>query len=107
MVLPRPGEALQPARIPTPDPKLGEILIRVRACGICRTDLHVTDGELPHPKLPLVLGHEIVGTVAALGSGVNRFAEGDRIGVPWLASQASARPAVTAAASAIHFISRL
>ena len=84
MVLPRPGEALQPARIPTPDPKLGEILIRVRACGICRTDLHVTDGELPHPKLPLVLGHEIVGTVAALGSGVSRFAEGDRIGVPWL-----------------------
>jgi propanol-preferring alcohol dehydrogenase len=84
MVLPRLGEALQPARVTIPDPKPGEILIRVHACGICRTDLHVTDGELLHPKLPLVLGHEIVGTIAGLGSGVSRFAEGDRIGVPWL-----------------------
>jgi propanol-preferring alcohol dehydrogenase len=84
MVLPRLGEALQLARIRVPDPKPGEVLIRVRACGICRTDLHVTDGDLPHPKLPLVLGHEIVGTIAALGSGVTRFALGDRLGVPWL-----------------------
>jgi alcohol dehydrogenase, propanol-preferring len=84
MVLPRLGEALQPARLRIPDPKPGEILVRVQACGICRTDLHVTDGDLPHPKLPLVLGHEIVGTIAALGSSVSRFAAGERIGVPWL-----------------------
>jgi propanol-preferring alcohol dehydrogenase len=60
------------------------VLVQVRACGVCRTDLHVFDGELPDPKLPLVLGHEIVGVVASLGEGVDRFAVGDRVGVPWL-----------------------
>jgi len=68
--------------IPTPGP--GQVLIRVRACAVCRTDLHVVDGELTEPKLPLIPGHEIVGTVAALGDGVDRFSPGDRVGVPWL-----------------------
>jgi propanol-preferring alcohol dehydrogenase len=67
---------------PQPGPR--EILIRVRACGVCRTDLHVVDGELPLPKLPLIPGHEIVGTVSAMGSEVTRFRIGDRVGVPWL-----------------------
>lgn len=62
----------------------GQVLIRIRACAVCRTDLHVVDGELPHPKLPLVPGHEIVGLVAAVGARVERFKPGDRVGVPWL-----------------------
>jgi propanol-preferring alcohol dehydrogenase len=69
---------------PTPEPKGGEILVEIAACGVCRTDLHVVDGELPHPKLPIVPGHEIVGRIAAIGSGVAGFAVGDRVGVPWL-----------------------
>jgi alcohol dehydrogenase, propanol-preferring len=68
--------------IPSPGP--GQVLIRVHACAICRTDLHVVDGELTDPKLPLIPGHEIIGTVAALGDGVDRFAPGVRVGVPWL-----------------------
>jgi propanol-preferring alcohol dehydrogenase len=68
----------------TPSPAQGEILIEIAACGVCRTDLHVVDGELPHPKLPIVPGHEIVGRVAGIGSGVAGFALGDRVGVPWL-----------------------
>ena len=70
--------------LPRPVPAADQILIQVRACGVCRTDLHVVDGELPHPKLPLVPGHEIVGTVIETGSGVARFRPGDRVGVPWL-----------------------
>jgi propanol-preferring alcohol dehydrogenase len=70
--------------IPKPKPKENELLIQVRACGVCRTDLHVKDGELPHPKLPLVLGHEIVGVVEELGKDVQGFQKGDRVGVPWL-----------------------
>jgi len=69
---------------PTPAPGPGELLIEVAACGVCRTDLHVVDGELPEPKLPLVPGHEIVGRVAALGAAVSGFAIGERVGVPWL-----------------------
>ena len=69
---------------PTPEPKQGEILVEIAACGVCRTDLHVVDGELPNPKLPIVPGHEIVGRIAAIGSGVAGFAAGDRVGVPWL-----------------------
>lgn len=69
---------------PDPVPGAGEILIVVSACGVCRTDLHVVDGELTHPKLPLVPGHEIVGRVVKLGAGVSGFALGERIGVPWL-----------------------
>jgi len=67
-----------------PQPGAHEVLIHVHACGVCRTDLHVVDGELQHPKLPLVPGHEIVGTVAALGSDVKSIQVGDRVGVPWL-----------------------
>jgi alcohol dehydrogenase, propanol-preferring len=69
---------------PVPSPGPDQVLIRVRACGVCRTDLHVADGELPDPKLPLVLGHEIVGTVTQKGARVARFNPGDRVGVPWL-----------------------
>ncbi|MCW5772444.1 MAG: zinc-dependent alcohol dehydrogenase family protein [Rhodospirillaceae bacterium] len=84
MVLERAGAPLQPRILPVPAPAPGEILIAVHACGVCRTDLHVHDGELPDPKLPLVLGHEIVGTVAARGPEASRFALGARVGVPWL-----------------------
>lgn len=68
----------------TPTPGPGEILLRVEACAVCRTDLHVVDGELPHPRLPIVPGHEIVGWIEALGMGVNALKLGDRVGVPWL-----------------------
>jgi propanol-preferring alcohol dehydrogenase len=83
-VLERPGSPLVPRDLVLPPPGPGEIRLRVTACGVCRTDLHVADGELPAPKLPLVLGHEIVGRVEAVGAGVGRFNPGDRVGVPWL-----------------------
>jgi propanol-preferring alcohol dehydrogenase len=78
------GRPLQLADVPAPRPRSGEVLIAVRACGVCRTDLHVVDGELSRPKLPLILGHEVAGSVAALGGDVDRLAVGDRVGVPWL-----------------------
>lgn len=84
MVLERPGTALVERELPVPEPAEHEVLVRVRACGVCRTDLHVVDGELTDPKLPLVLGHEIVGEVAAKGSSAQRHSVGDRVGVPWL-----------------------
>ena len=84
MVLDAPGRPLRSAEVPTPSPGPGQILLRVRACAVCRTDLHVVDGELPRPKLPLIPGHEIVGTVAELGEDVEGFALGVRVGVPWL-----------------------
>jgi len=84
MVLPRPGLPLEPRDLPLPKPGPGEILLRVAACGVCRTDLHVADGELPFLGRPVVPGHEIVGRVEMVGSGVDRFAPGDRVGVPWL-----------------------
>ncbi len=84
MVLEKPGSPLLMRERPLPVPAGGEILLAVAACGVCRTDLHVADGELPHPKLPLVPGHEIVGRVTALGEGVSGFALGERVGVPWL-----------------------
>lgn len=84
MILERAGVPLRPARLPVPEPGDGEVLVKVSACGVCRTDLHVVDGELPEPKLPLVPGHEIVGTVAKTGPGVAGMAPGERIGVPWL-----------------------
>jgi alcohol dehydrogenase, propanol-preferring len=84
MVLEEPGKPLQFRKVPVPEPAPDNVLIKVQACGVCRTDLHVFDGELPHPKLPLILGHEIVGTVAGVGSQVTAFREGERIGVPWL-----------------------
>jgi len=86
MLLDAPGRPLRLAEVPEPVPGPGELLLRVRACAVCRTDLHVLDGDLPHPKLPLVLGHEIVGVVEGLGPGASRFAPGDRVGVPWLGS---------------------
>ena len=87
MVLEAQGQDLVPRDLPTPEPGEHELLIRVRACGICRTDLHVIDGDLKEPNLPLVLGHEIVGEVAALGAAVEDvegFQVGDRVGLPWL-----------------------
>jgi len=81
MVLRAAGTPLEQAELPDPQPGTGQALVRVRACGVCRTDLHVFDGELPRPKLPLVLGHEIVGEVV---SSRGRFEPGDRVGVPWL-----------------------
>ena len=84
MVLERAGEPLRAVELPVPKPGPHQVLIKVAACGVCRTDLHVLDGELPHPKLPLVLGHEIVGHVEALGEGVEGFMRGERVGVPWL-----------------------
>jgi alcohol dehydrogenase, propanol-preferring len=84
MVLDSPGEPLRAARAPEPEPGPQEVLIRVRACAVCRTDLHVVDGELPDPKLPLIPGHQIVGTVEEVGERVERFAPGDRVGIPWL-----------------------
>lgn len=84
MVLDRPGVPLTMRERETPAPGRGEVLVEIAACGVCRTDLHVVDGELPRPKLPIVPGHEIVGRVAAVGEGVTGFALGERIGVPWL-----------------------
>lgn len=84
MVLERPGEPLRERDLPIRQPGPAEVLVRVRACGVCRTDLHIVDGELPDPKLPLVPGHQIVGTVEALGAGVERFRVGDRVGIGWL-----------------------
>ncbi len=84
MVLERQREALRPAELPEPTPGPGQVLISVATCGVCRTDLHILDGELTEPKLPLIPGHQIVGTVAGAGEGAERFASGERIGVPWL-----------------------
>jgi len=84
MVLDAPRTPLQLRDVPVPAPGSGQVLLRVHACGLCRTDLHVVDGELTHPKLPLVPGHQVVGTVEAAGDGVENVATGDRVGVPWL-----------------------
>jgi alcohol dehydrogenase, propanol-preferring len=84
MVLDKPGMPLRGADLPVPRPLAQQVLIRVRACGVCRTDLHVVDGELPHPKLPLIPGHEIIGTIEQCGPLARRFAVGMRVGVPWL-----------------------
>jgi len=84
MVLEHRGEALRPAQVSGPEAGRREVLISVAACAVCRTDLHILDGDLTEPKLPLIPGHQIVGTVVAPGEGVDRFAAGDRVGVPWL-----------------------
>lgn len=84
MVLERQGQPLEARRLPVPEPGPGQVLIKVGACGICRTDLHVTDGDLTDPKLPLIPGHEVVGRVVALGAGVEDLPAGTRVGVPWL-----------------------
>ncbi len=84
MVLEAPGRSLVARRLPVPDITPGQVLLKVHACGLCRTDLHVVDGELPEPALPLVPGHQVVGRVVAVGSAVSGLAVGDRVGVPWL-----------------------
>src|SRR5258705_2611858 len=92
MVLERPGTALVMRERPVPLPGPGEILVEIAACGVCRTDLHVVDGELPDPRYPVVPGHEIVGNVAATGEGVGGFAPGARVGVPWLGATCGVCP---------------
>ncbi|MBE9539487.1 MAG: alcohol dehydrogenase catalytic domain-containing protein, partial [Proteobacteria bacterium] len=84
MVMTKQGLPLQLKDIPVPEVQAGELLIRVSSCGICRTDLHVLDGDLTEPVLPLVPGHQIVGSIEAIGAGVENFAIGQRVGVPWL-----------------------
>lgn len=84
MVLNSPGTPLQEVERPIPEPAAGQVLVRVAACGVCRTDLHVVDGDLTEPKVPIVPGHEIVGYVVASGAGVAHLSEGQRIGIPWL-----------------------
>src|SRR3954470_3107304 len=84
MVLDAPGQPLRPAEVAGPVPGPGQVLVRVSACAVCRTDLHIVDGELPEPKLPLIPGHEIVGRVEKIGRAVKTFRAGDRVGIPWL-----------------------
>jgi propanol-preferring alcohol dehydrogenase len=85
MVLDKPAQPLQLRDVPKPRPGRGQLLVRVSSCAVCRTDLHVIDGELPNPKLPLILGHQIVGRVEQTGEGANsKFQIGDRVGIPWL-----------------------
>jgi propanol-preferring alcohol dehydrogenase len=84
MVLNRPKAPLQLRDIPKPEPATGQLLVRVSTCAVCRTDLHIVDGELPDPKLPLILGHQIVGRIEEIGGKVEKFSVGDRVGIPWL-----------------------
>ncbi len=84
MIVDHAGQALRQAEVATPQPGAGQLLIRVHACAVCRTDLHIVDGELTQPKLPLIPGHEVIGRVAVLGAGADRFKIGARVGVPWL-----------------------
>lgn len=84
MILHKQGELPQLEEVPIPFPKEDQILIRVHCCGLCRTDLHIIDGDLPSPKLPLILGHQIVGTVVECGKKVNNLKVGEKVGVPWL-----------------------
>jgi len=84
MVLTEAGQSLRLVELPVPRPVGGQVFVKVNACAVCRTDLHVVDGELPNPKLPLVPGHEIVGRIAAMGEDVTNFKVGERVGIPWL-----------------------
>ncbi len=84
MVLEAPRQPLRLVDVPTPKPETGQVLVKVGACAVCRTDLHLVDGELANPKLPLIPGHEIVGTIIERGRGTERFRTGDRVGIPWL-----------------------
>lgn len=84
MVLEAPGAPLRRQMLAVPEPATGQVLIRIAACAVCRTDLHVVDGDLKQPKLPVIPGHEIIGRVVKVGAGVEAFAPGDRVGVPWL-----------------------
>ena len=89
-VLHKPGQALVDMDVPTPCPGAGQVRVRVSACAVCRTDLHVIDGELTEAKLPIVPGHEVIGYVEAAGDGVDKLAIGDRVGIPWLGSTCGA-----------------
>jgi len=80
----QPGQPLQPVDLPPPAPGEGQVLLEVQVCGVCRTDLHLVDGELPDPRLPVIPGHQIVGKVVELGPGADRYQPGQRVGVPWL-----------------------
>src|ERR1700746_959009 len=84
MVLDKPTQPLQSRDVPKPKPARGQLLVRISACAVCRTDLHVVDGELPGPKLPPILGHQIAGRIEEIGGGVKGFSLGDRVGIPWL-----------------------
>ena len=84
MILDVPGEPLRVAEVGSPEPGEGQVLLRVHCCAVCRTDLHVVDGELPDPRLPLIPGHQIVGTVERIGEHTDGFTVGERVGVPWL-----------------------
>jgi len=84
MVLKEPKGPLELRDVPKPKPGMGQLLVRVSACAVCRTDIHVVDGELPNPKLPLILGHQIVGQIEEIGGENSNFAIGDRVGIPWL-----------------------
>lgn len=84
MIFHEPGRPLEESEVHEPTPGAGQVQLQVQACAVCRTDLHIIDGELPHPKLPLIPGHEVVGRVTAVGAGVDKFRTGDRVGVPWL-----------------------
>jgi alcohol dehydrogenase, propanol-preferring len=84
MVLNAIGQPLEAAEVTAPEPGAGEVRVAVRACGVCRTDLHLVDGELPDPKLPVIPGHQVAGVVESAGEGAERFRPGDRVGIPWL-----------------------
>src|SRR5256885_13544587 len=84
MVLEEVGQPLALRDLPKPKPGHGQLLVRVNTCAVCRTDLHIVDGELPNPKLPLILGHQIVGRVEQIGENAAGFSVGDRVGIPWL-----------------------
>src|SRR5205814_2546560 len=84
MVLEKPRQRLMPLDVAKPKPDAGQLLVRLSACAVCRTDLHIVDGELPDPKLPLIPGHQIVGHIEQVGTGVEKFSIGNRVGIPWL-----------------------
>ena len=85
MVLEKVGNPLVSTELPRPQPEPGQVLVKILACGVCRTDLHVVDGELPNPKLPLVPGHEVIGQIESVGSPDISLKTGQMVGIPWLA----------------------
>ena len=84
MVLNHLGQPMQLKELPIPEPQSEQVLLKVNVCGVCRTDLHIVDGDLDKPKLPLILGHQIVGTIVTTGEQANKYPLGTRVGVPWL-----------------------
>src|SRR5580698_1010794 len=92
MMLDQPKTPLVMRERPVPQPASGEVLVEIAACGVCRTDLHVLDGDLPEPKLPIIPGHEIVGRVDAIGPGAGELRVGQRVGIAWLAQTCGACP---------------